>query len=56
MDPPYAVKFGSNFQPFEFADRAYEPGANSHWKANYPAGLERLAAAGRIHVAANSIR
>ena len=43
-------------QPFEFEGRVYEPGANSHWKANYPAGLERLAAAGRIHVAANSIQ
>ena len=43
-------------QPFEFAGRVYKPGANSHWKANYPAGLERLAAAGRIHVAANSIQ
>ena len=43
-------------QPFKFEGRVYEPGANSHWKANYPAGLERLAAAGRIHVAANSIR
>ena len=43
-------------QPFEFEGRVYEPGANSHWKPNYPAGLERLAAAGRIHVAANSIR
>ena len=40
----------------QFEGRAYEPGANSHWKANYPAGLERLAAAGRIHVADNSIR
>ena len=43
-------------QPFEFEGKVYEPGANSHWKANYPAGLERLAAAGRIHVAANSIQ
>ena len=43
-------------QPFEFEGRMYEPGANSHWKANYPAGLERLAAAGRVHVAANSIQ
>ena len=43
-------------QPFEFEGRVYEPRANSHWKPNYPAGLERLAAAGRIHVAANSIQ
>ncbi len=32
------------------------PGANSLWKPGYPEGLERLAAAGRVHVAANSIR
>ena len=43
-------------QPFEFQGRVYQPGANSHWKPNYPAGLNRLAAAGRLHVAANSIR
>ena len=43
-------------QPFRFDGRVYEPGANSHWKANFPEGLKRLAAAGRIHVAANSIQ
>ncbi len=43
-------------QPFEFEGRIYKPGANSHWKPNYPEGLERLAAAGRIHVAANSLQ
>ena len=43
-------------QPFTFEGRVYKPGANSHWKPNYPEGLERLAAAERIHVAANSIR
>ena len=43
-------------QPFPFEGKVYRPGANSHWKPNYPDGLERLAAAGRIHVAANSIQ
>ena len=43
-------------QPFEHLGKTYNPGANSHWKANYPDGMKRLAAAGRIHVAANSIR
>ena len=43
-------------QPFEFEGKTYRPGANSHWKPNYPEGLERLAAAGRIHVAGDSIR
>ena len=43
-------------QPFKFEGRVYEPNPNSHWKPNFPEGLERLAAAGRIHVAANSIQ
>ena len=43
-------------QPFEFQGKVYRPGANSHWKPNYPDGLERLADANRIHVAENSIR
>ena len=29
---------------------------NSHWKPNYPIGLERLCRAERVHVAANSLR
>ncbi|MDE0344022.1 MAG: site-specific DNA-methyltransferase [Deltaproteobacteria bacterium] len=43
-------------QPFKFDGKVYRPGANSHWKPKYPEGLKRLAAADRIHVAANSIR
>ena len=43
-------------QPFEFEGKVYRPGANAHWKPNYPEGLERLAAADRIHVAANNLR
>ena len=43
-------------QPFRHEGRTYLPGANGHWKASYPAGMANLAAAGRIHVAANSIR
>ena len=43
-------------QPLEYLGKTYNPGANSHWKANYPEGMERLAAAGRIHVAKNSIQ
>ena len=42
-------------QPFEFKGRVYEPGANSHWKAYYPDGLERLAEAGRIQATDNSL-
>ena len=43
-------------QPFEHGRKTYRPGPNSHWKANYPKGMERLAAGGRIHVARNSIQ
>ena len=43
-------------QPFEHGGKTYRPGPNSHWKANYPKGMERLAAGGRIHVARNSIQ
>ncbi|WP_340647019.1 DNA methyltransferase [Phenylobacterium sp.] len=43
-------------QPFEYQGKTYRPGASSHWKANYPEGMKRLADAGRIHVAKNSIQ
>lgn len=43
-------------QPFEHEGKSYEPGGNNHWKPNYPDGLKRLATAGRIHVAKNSLR
>ena len=44
-------------QPFAFRGKLYDPwDKNAHWKANYPTGMERLASAGRIHAAENSIR
>jgi adenine-specific DNA-methyltransferase len=44
-------------QPFLFRGFTYDPWPkNSHWKANYPVGMERLARASRIHVAENSIQ
>lgn len=44
-------------QPFEFRGKAYDCwDKNSHWKASYPVGMNRLAKASRIHVAENSIR
>ena len=42
-------------QPYDFAGRQYMPGANSHWKASYPDGMDRLAWANRIHVTKNAI-
>lgn len=46
----------SEEQTFEFRGKKYKPGPSSHWKANYPDGMNRLAWADRIHVAKNSIR
>lgn len=44
-------------QPFTFRGKTYDSWSkNSHWKASYPIGMNRLAKAGRIHVAENSIQ
>ncbi|GAA1772570.1 site-specific DNA-methyltransferase [Nostocoides vanveenii] len=43
-------------QAFEHEGKVYRPGKTSHWKANYPDGMNRLAWSRRIHVASNSIR
>ncbi|HOD08317.1 MAG TPA: site-specific DNA-methyltransferase [Myxococcota bacterium] len=43
-------------QPFMFEGNTYLPPDNSHWKANYPEGMKRLAEAGRLHLAKNSLR
>src|SRR5690554_5766936 len=44
-------------QPFEYRSVRQDPYTkNSHWKPNYPAGLERLVRAERVHVAENSFR
>ena len=43
-------------QPFVFESKTYLPGNNAHWKTRWPEGLDRLANAGRIHSAANSLR
>jgi len=43
-------------QPFVHKGKVYRPGKSSHWKANYPDGMNRLGWANRIHIATNSIR
>jgi adenine-specific DNA-methyltransferase len=43
-------------QVFRHRGRDYSPGLNSHWKASFPDGMGRLAAANRIHVSSNSVR
>lgn len=46
----------SEDQAFRFRGKTYRPPANSHWKARFPEGIERLGSAGRIHVAKDSIQ
>ncbi len=43
-------------QVFEYQGKKYSPGPNAHWKAKFPEGMNRLAAANRIHVASDSLR
>jgi adenine-specific DNA-methyltransferase len=42
--------------PFEFNGQTYRPNPGSHWKANYPEGMERLRKAQRIEVIGNTLR
>ncbi|GAA2072813.1 site-specific DNA-methyltransferase [Aeromicrobium halocynthiae] len=42
-------------QRYEYGGRSYLPGPQLHWKAKCPEGLDRLAAAGRIHNAGSSL-
>jgi len=46
----------SEKQPFKYESKVYKPNQNSHWKPNYPDGLQRLAKAGRITVTGNTLR
>jgi len=46
----------SGSQQFSYRGETYCPGPNSHWKAHFPDGMARLASAGRVHVASNSIQ
>ncbi len=41
--------------PFVFEDVTYRPNPNSHWKANYPNGMERLKKSRRIDLFGNSL-
>lgn len=43
-------------QDFEFEGKIYTPSKNSHWKANYPTGMERLRELRRIHPTPNSLQ
>ena len=45
----------SQQQPFEFQGKIFFPSRNTHWKASYPAGMERLAAENRLHATEKSL-
>jgi adenine-specific DNA-methyltransferase len=42
-------------QPFEFEGKTYLPGRNTHWKASYPDGMNKLAQARRLRATEKSI-
>lgn len=42
--------------PFEYHGRIYHPSPNSHWKPNYPLGLDRLAKSSRVEAVGKSLR
>ena len=42
-------------QPFEFEGKTYLPGRNTHWKASYPDGMNKLAEAKRLRATEKSI-
>jgi adenine-specific DNA-methyltransferase len=46
----------SGDQTFKYMGKKYGPGLNSHWKASLPDGMNRLAWAGRLHVARNTLQ
>jgi adenine-specific DNA-methyltransferase len=43
-------------QVLEFQGKQYRPNTNSHWKAQYPEGMNRLAKIGRIVLTGNTLR
>jgi len=57
-DPDNLISQGaaSESQPVELEGQVFLPRSGSHWKAGYPEGMNRLAIAGRIHRAKNSLR
>lgn len=45
----------SEEQPFDFQGQTFYPGKASHWKANYPEGMNRLANAKRLEVSGKTL-
>src|ERR1700722_5833771 len=46
----------SQDQSFIFCGKKYHPGPNSHWKARFPEGMNKLGYANRLHVSSNTLR
>ena len=44
-----------SIQPFIYCGKTYTPQPSSHWKANYPDGMERLARARRLYIRKGSL-
>lgn len=42
-------------QPYEYRGKTFYPSPNSHWKARYPEGMQRLDWANRIRATANKL-
>lgn len=45
-----------NPTPFEYQGVIYNPAPNSHWKPNYPKGLQRLSWASRVEAIGSNLR
>lgn len=46
----------TNNQPYEFEGKIYMPSRGSHWKANYPLGMNRLKELKRLYPTPNSLQ
>jgi len=56
--PDNILSQGASSEPQAFTHngKTYNPGSNSHWKAQFPEGMKRLALARRLHVSENTIQ
>ena len=45
----------SSPQPFKYHGQVFEPARSTHWKAQFPEGMNRLAKSGRLYARPNSL-
>jgi adenine-specific DNA-methyltransferase len=55
MDTMSSMGVTKEPQPFVYQGKTYYPSTNSHWKAKYPEGMNRLAEKGRLFPIGNSL-